>query len=340
VMNPDSSAPAVYPFVAIVGQETLKKSLILNVINPGLSGVLIRGEKGTAKSTAVRALADLLPDIAVVDGDPFQSDPNDPKTMAPEVRARFDAGETLPVRRRKVRVVELPISATEDRVVGTLDLELALKEGRKKIEPGLLASANRGILYVDEVNLLDDHVVDVLLDSAAMGVNTIEREGISFSHPARFTLVGTMNPEEGDLRPQLLDRFGLCVQVEGLSTPEQRVEVVKRRADFEADPEAFAERWAGETAKLRDAVAVAIARCPKVTAADAILFSIAERSLKLGVDGHRSDIVMLKAAKALAAWAGRDEVTPADVDEAAGLALAHRMRRRPFEDIMGPRPAA
>ncbi|MGE4527521.1 MAG: ATP-binding protein [Rhodospirillaceae bacterium] len=336
-MNPDS--PSVYPFVAIVGQETLKKSLILNVINPGLSGVLIRGEKGTAKSTAVRALADLLPEIAVVDGDPFQSDPADPKTMAPEVRARFEAGEALPVRRRKVRVVELPISATEDRVVGTLDLELALKEGRKQIEPGLLASANRGILYVDEVNLLDDHVVDVLLDSAAMGVNTIEREGISFSHPARFTLVGTMNPEEGDLRPQLLDRFGLCVHVEGLDTPQERVEVVKRRAAFEADPEAFAALWAEETQKLRAAVAEAIKLCPQVEASDAILFNIAERSLRMGVDGHRSDIVMLKAAKALAAWAGRGEVTEADVEEAAVLALAHRMRRRPFEDILGPHPA-
>jgi magnesium chelatase subunit I len=339
VVTIESSSPYVYPFVAIVGQERLKRSLILNVVNPALSGVLIRGEKGTAKSTAVRALADLLPEIAVVDGDPFQSDPDDPKTMAPEVRARFEAGETLPVRRRKVRVVELPISATEDRVVGTLDLERALREGVKKVEPGLLASANRGILYVDEVNLLDDHVVDVLLDSAAMGVNTIEREGISFSHPARFTLVGTMNPEEGDLRPQLLDRFGLCVHVEGLNTPEQRVEVVKRRAAFEADPEGFVGQWAAETKKMRAAVAQAIALCPSVRAVDAILLNIAERSLKLGVDGHRSDIVMLKAAKAIAAWAGRDEVIPADVEEAAELALAHRMRRRPFEDILGPRAA-
>lgn len=329
----------VYPFVAIVGQETLKKSLILNVINPALSGVLIRGEKGTAKSTAVRALADLLPEIDVVEGDPFQSDPSDPKSMAPDVRSRFDSGETLPVRRRKVRVVELPISATEDRVVGTLDLELALKEGRKKIEPGLLAGANRGILYVDEVNLLDDHVVDVLLDSAAMGVNTIEREGISFSHPARFTLVGTMNPEEGDLRPQLLDRFGLCVHVEGLNTPADRVEVVKRRAEFEQDPAAFVERWGEETENLRSEIKVAMSRCPQVAASDEVLYGIAERSLKMGVDGHRSDIVMLKAAKALAAWAGRDTVAPGDVEEAAGLALAHRMRRRPFEEILG-RPAS
>lgn len=330
---------AIYPFVAIVGQEDLKKSLILNVINPGLSGVLIRGEKGTAKSTAVRALADLLPEIDVVDGDPFQSDPHDPRAMAPEVHARHAAGEALPVRRRKVRVVELPVSATEDRVIGTIDLETALKEGRKVIEPGLLAAANRGILYMDEVNLLDDHVVDVLLDSAAMGVNTIEREGISLSHPARFTLIGTMNPEEGELRPQLLDRFGLCVHVEGLTDPAQRVEVVKRRAAFEDDPSAFAERWAGETEKLRQAIAAAIAAYPHVQAADAILYAIAERSLRLGVDGHRSDIIMLKAAKALAAWAGREDVREEDVEGAAALALAHRVRRRPFENVIATRAA-
>lgn len=339
MVNAGTTGPTIYPFVAIVGQETLKKSLILNVVNPALSGVLIRGEKGTAKSTAVRALVDLLPEIDVVDADPFQSDPADPKTMSPDVRKRFDAGETLPVRRRKVRVVELPISATEDRVVGTLDLEHALKEGRKTIEPGILAAAHRGILYVDEVNLLDDHVVDVLLDSAAMGINTIEREGISFSHPTRFTLVGTMNPEEGELRPQLLDRFGLCVQVEGLKTPRERVEVVKRRAAFEQDPTGFVADWAAETETLRMAIAAAIAVFPNVAVSDDALFDIADRSLKVGVDGHRSDIVMLKAAKALAAWSGRDAVTAADIDEAAELALAHRKRRRPFEEIIGRRTA-
>ena len=334
--NTEPVHKTLYPFVAIVGQEALKKSLILNVINPGLSGVLIRGEKGTAKSTAVRALAELLPEIDVVDGDPFQSDPHDPRAMAPEVYARYQAGETLPVRRRKVRVVELPVSATEDRVIGTINLETALKEGRRTIEPGLLAAAHRGILYMDEVNLLDDHVVDVLLDSAAMGVNTIEREGVSLSHPARFTLVGTMNAEEGGLRPQLLDRFGLCVHVEGLNDPAQRVEVVKRRTAFEDDPEAFAARWADETEKMRAAIAAAIARYPHVQADDAILYAIAERSLKLGVDGHRSDIIMLKAAKALAAWEGREQVTEQDVDGAAALALAHRIRRKPFEDILAP----
>ena len=333
MVNP-SGARAVYPFVAIVGQEALKKSLILNVIDPSLSGVLIRGEKGTAKSTAVRALAALLPEIDVVEGCPFQSDPHDRRAMAPDARARFDAGERLPVQRRKARVVELPISATEDRVIGTLDLEHALKEGAKRIEPGLLATANRGILYVDEVNLLDDHVVDVLLDSAAMGVNTIEREGISFTHPARFTLVGTMNPEEGELRPQLLDRFGLCVHVEGLSSPEDRVEVVKRRAAFERDADAFTAQWREQTETLGADIAAAMARHPMVEAEDSILLDIAKRSLAMGVDGHRADIVMLKTAKALAAWHGRDTVVAADVDEAATLALPHRMRRRPFEDVV------
>ncbi len=326
--------PAAYPFVAIVGQETLKLGLILNVINPGLSGVLIRGEKGTAKSTAVRALADLLPKIKVVKDCPFQSDPENPKAMSPEVLHRYHAGEELPVVERPVKVVDLPISATEDRVVGTLDLEHALKEGKKRIEPGLLALANRGLLYVDEVNLLDDHVVDVLLDSAAMGVNTIEREGISFSHPAAFTLVGTMNPEEGELRPQLLDRFGLCLQVEGLLDPALRVEVVKRRAAYEANPEGYIAQWAGETEALADRIAKAMALCPSVEADDSILLRIAQKSLDMGVDGHRSDIVMLKAAKALAAWHGRTTVLVEDVEEAAALALPHRMRRKPFEDII------
>jgi len=329
-----SARPAAYPFTAIVGQDILKLGLILNVINPSLSGVLIRGEKGTAKSTAVRALADLLPEISVVKGCPFQSDPKNPKAMAPDVLERYHSGEDLDVIERPVRVVDLPISATEDRVVGTLDLEYALKEGKKRIEPGLLASANRGLLYVDEVNLLDDHVVDVLLDSAAMGVNTIEREGISFSHPASFTLVGTMNPEEGELRPQLLDRFGLCLQVEGLLDPQLRVEVVKRRAAYEADPEGFVAQWADETRALRERIAGAIALCPNVQATDDILLAIAQKSLDMGVDGHRSDIVMLKAAKALAAWQGRTDVTLQDIDESAALALPHRMRRKPFEDII------
>jgi Mg-chelatase subunit ChlI len=323
--------------VAIVGQERLKMALILNVINPQLSGVLIRGEKGTAKSTAVRALAELLPEIEVVEGDPFQSDPRDREFLPPELRKRLEAGEPLKVRRRPIRVVELPVSATEDRVVGTLDLEHALRHGEKKIEPGILAMAHRGILYVDEVNLLDDHVVDVLLDSAAMGVNTIEREGISYSHPARFTLVGTMNPEEGELRPQLLDRFGLCVTVEGLDSAEQRVDVMRRRAAFDADPLGFCQRYLDPSRALTAEIVRATELLPEVEASDDVLRAIAERSLKTGVDGHRSDIIMLKAARTLAAYHGRTGVAVSDIDEAAELSLAHRIRRQPFDALLGGR---
>lgn len=323
-----------FSFSAIVGQETMKKALVLNIINPTLSGVLIRGEKGTAKSTAVRALAELLPEIAVVEGCPFQCDPSDTRHLCQYCKIRVANGEELGVRQRKVRVVELPISATEDRVVGTMDLEHALKEGEKKIEPGILAQAHRGILYVDEVNLLDDHVVDVLLDSAAMGVNTIEREGISFSHQARFTLVGTMNPEEGELRPQLLDRFGLCVNIEGLRDPGQRVEVIKRRAAYEEDPGRFSKQWHAESQKLVGKIMAAIKLYPQVAADEGILYAIAERSIEAGVDGHRSDIIMLKAAKTIAAMHGRTEVIEEDIDEAAELALPHRLRRRPFDEIV------
>ena len=325
---------APFSFAAIVGQEKMKKALILNIINPTLSGVLIRGEKGTAKSTAVRALAELLPEIEVVEGCPFQCDPADTRHLCPDCRAAADAGKTLPIQNRRVRVVELPVSATEDRVVGTMDIEHALKAGEKKIEPGILAAAHRGILYVDEVNLLDDHVVDVLLDSAAMGVNTIEREGVSFSHQARFTLVGTMNPEEGELRPQLLDRFGLCVQIEGLRDQEQRVEVVKRRAAYEEDPERFHERWKVQSEKMSAEIASAIKLYPEVSADDGILYAIAAKSLEAAVDGHRSDIIMLKAGKAIAAMRGRREVLKSDIEEAAELVLPHRMRRRPFDDII------
>lgn len=322
-----------YPFAAIVGQEKMKKALILNVINPELSGVLIRGEKGTAKSTAVRSLADLLPEIRVNQHCGFQCSPDDPKNLCPNCREKQSNNQKPVIETRKIKVVELPISATEDRVIGTLDLEYALKEGKKKIEPGILASANRGILYVDEVNLLDDHVVDVLLDSAAMGVNTIEREGISFSHQSRFTLVGTMNPEEGELRPQLLDRFGLCVNIEGIQNPEQRVEIVKRRIEFEQDPKSFYEKWQDESDKIKEQITRAIDRIQSVTYSDSTLFAITERSLAVGVDGHRADIVILKAAKAITALNGRQEVTKTDIDEAAELALTHRMRRKPFENI-------
>lgn len=322
-----------YPFVAIVGQDLMKKGLILNVINPTLNGVLIRGEKGTAKSTAVRALADLLPEIEVVDGCPFQCDPKDRGNLCSFCLEKLSKNE-LVAKKRRVQVVELPISATEDRVIGTLDLEHALREGEKKIEPGLLASANRGILYVDEVNLLDDHVVDVLLDSAAMGVNTIEREGISFSHQARFTLVGTMNPEEGELRPQLLDRFGLCVHIEGLHNADDRVNIVRRRAAFEENPSRFFETWTKDSAELAEKISAAIRRYPEVEESESAIYSIVNRSIEAGVDGHRSDIVMLKAAKTLAAFNERTQIEESDIEGAAQLALPHRLRRKPFEEVL------
>ncbi|MEM3594821.1 MAG: ATP-binding protein, partial [Candidatus Jordarchaeaceae archaeon] len=240
-----------YPFTAIVGQEDLKTALLSAAINPLVGGVLLRGERGTGKSTAARALADLMPEIEVVKGCPFNCNPRDPAEMCEECAHKYERGEELPVERKKMRVVDLPLSATEDRVVGSLNVEKALREGKPCLEPGLLAEANRGILYVDEVNLLDDHLVDILLDSAAMGVNVVEREGISVSHPARFILIGTMNPEEGELRPQITDRFGLCVQIEALKDLEQRKEIVRRREEFERDPQAFHEKYKASQEELQ-----------------------------------------------------------------------------------------
>lgn len=320
----------VYPFTAIVGQEDMKLALILNVINPALGGVLIKGEKGTAKSTAVRALADLLPAMRAVKACPFGCDPDDFNHMCGDCLE--EAQRRQAVQSVKMRVVELPVSATEDRVVGTLDIEHAIKFGEKKFEPGLLAQANRNILYVDEINLLDDHVVDVLLDAAAMGVNTVEREGVSYSHPARFVLVGTMNPEEGDIRPQLLDRFGLSVTVSGEHEPQQRVEVIKRRLAYELDADAFAAQYQEEQAKLAAAILTARQLLPQATVADELLLLVANLSIKLAVDGHRADITVIKTALTLAAFAGRTAVIADDIKKAARLALPHRMRRRPFEE--------
>ncbi|MDR1658369.1 MAG: ATP-binding protein [Deltaproteobacteria bacterium] len=325
---------AVYPFAAIVGQDKLKLALILNIINPTLSGVLIRGEKGTAKSTAVRALADILPEIEVIRGDPFGLSPDEAEIYEDLSIALGRPVTSPPVfERRKVRVVELPVGATEDRVVGSMDLERALKTGEKRVEPGLLAQAHRGILYVDEVNLLDDHVVDVLLDSAAMGVNTLEREGVSFSHPASFTLVGTMNPEEGELRPQLLDRFGLCVNVGGLTDLDSRVEVLERRARFDSDPEGLALEFAGRSQQIADSIQRARQLIGQVEIDRDSLYKIARFSLELGVDGHRGDIIILKAAKTLAAYRNRTKVEASDIQEAAELALPHRVRRQPLMEI-------
>src|SRR5918912_1087535 len=275
-----------FPFSAIVGQERMKLALVLNAINPGIGGVLIRGEKGTGKSTAVRALARLLPLQKVVAGCHFGCHPEDREALCSDCRDLVADGKPLPVSERRMRVVELPINASEDRVVGTIDLEAALKEGSRRFEPGVLAEANRNILYVDEVNLLDDHIVDVLLEAAAMGVNVVEREGVSVMHPARFILVGTMNPEEGELRPQLLDRFGLCVDVEGIRDLDQRISIVERRAGWEDDPAAFYARHAEEEGDIRDRIAEAIETYPEVSLPREILRLIAHLSIALEVDGH------------------------------------------------------
>ncbi len=321
---------AIYPFTAIVGQERMKKALVLNLINPKLGGVLIRGEKGTAKSTAVRALANLLPEIEVVEGCKFKCSPDNRNELCEECLEKLKTGN-LGVSRVKMKVVDLPVSATEDRVVGTLDIEHAIKKGEKRFEPGVLAMAHRGILYVDEINLLDDHLVDVLLDSAAMGINTVEREGISYSHPANFVLVGTMNPEEGELRPQLLDRFGLCVDVKGISDVSRRVELIKYRLSYESDPEVFAANWQDAETELCGQILNAKQLLSEVRISDDMLELISQICVDMGVDGHRADITMMKASITLAAFNGRTDVLEEDVKEAAELVLSHRMRRKPFD---------
>ena len=318
-----------YPFTAIVGQDEMKLALVLNAINPTIGGVLIRGEKGTGKSTAVRALARLLPDQNVVEGCHFGCHPDDPEDWCADCRERASAGD-LPVTTRRMRVVELPINASEDRVVGTIDLEAALKEGSRRFEPGVLAEANRNILYVDEVNLLDDHIVDVLLDAAAMGVNTVEREGVSVSHPSRFILVGTMNPEEGELRPQLLDRFGLCVDVEGIRDLDQRVAIVEKRAVWEDDPNLFYQQHSESEQAVKSQIAEAIATFPEVTLPREILKLIAQISIALEVDGHRSDLVCARAAQAKAAYDSAEEVDVTHVGEVAPMVFAHRVHSVPF----------
>lgn len=321
-----------YPFTAIVGQEAMKIALILNVINPSLGGVLIKGEKGTAKSTAVRALAELLPSRKEVKGCRFHCDPDENITYCEECTKRVENAEKLEGINRKMRVVDLPVNATEDRVVGTLDIEHAIKYGEKKFDLGILAEANRNILYVDEINLLDDHVVDVLLDAAAMGINTVEREGISYSHPARFVLVGTMNPEEGDIRPQLLDRFGLSVNVEGEHAFEKRVKVIKSRIKYEKDPDAFVKEYEEEQILLSKKITDARRILEDVIIDDDMLLLVAKITIKLDVDGHRADIAVIKAAMTIAAFDGRTTVTKDDVKEAGKLVLPHRMRKRPFEE--------
>ncbi len=320
-----------YPFTAIIGQEAMKLGLILNVIDPKIGGVLVFGEKGTGKSTAVRAIANLLPEIDVVKDCPFRCDPHDHGSLCENCRTRVKNGETLEVVKDKMRVVDLPVSATEDRVVGSLDIEEAIQHGKKKFDLGVLAQANRGILYVDEINLLDDHIVDLLLDSAAMGVNTVEREGISFSHPAQFILVGTMNPEEGELRPQLLDRFGFSVDIKGIKDPAQRIDIVKRRGAFEADPHEFLHHYQAQETALSDQIVKARGLLPQVTIGDELLLTNAKIAIALEVDGHRGDLTLMKAARAMAAFKGHQPVDQEDIRAVVEMVFLHRLKSLPFE---------
>ena len=318
-----------YPFPAIVGQEELKRALLIPAVDPGVGGVLAFGDRGTGKSTAVRALAALLPPMRVAAGCRFACDPAQPDEACAECRARGPAAD---IRLAPVPVVDLPLGATEDRVVGALDLERALAHGEKAFEPGLLARANRGFLYIDEVNLLEDHLVDLLLDVAASGENVVEREGLSVRHPARFVLVGSGNPEEGELRPQFLDRFGLSVEVRTPAEIATRVEVVRRRDAFERDRLGFAEAWRAEEAALRDRIAQARARLPAVVVPEALLEQAATLCLRLGTDGLRGELTLIRAARALAALEGRVEAGIADLHAVAPSALCHRLRRDPLAE--------
>ncbi len=321
----------IYPFTAIVGQERMKRALILNAVDPRIGGVLIRGERGTAKSTAARALAALLPDVKVVEDCRFACDPDAPETWCTECRERVAKGEELPVAIRKTPFVDLPVSATEDRVVGTLDIESAIQKGVRRFDAGILAAANRGLLYIDEVNLLDDHVVDVLLDSAAMGMNIVEREGISFTHPARFILVGTMNPEEGELRPQLLDRFALSVDIHGIRDARERMQIMERNLAFEQNAEEFRQEWLAREKELSKQIDRARKLVDKIEHTDRNLLSIASLTASMNVDGHRSDLVILKASRAHAALVGRTSINDLDIALAAELALPHRMKGGPLQ---------
>ncbi|MCW0216349.1 MAG: ATP-binding protein, partial [Pseudonocardia sp.] len=322
-----STTPS-FPFSAVVGHDDLRLALLLNAVHPGVGGVLVRGEKGTAKSTAVRALAALLPGLDVVTGCRFGCDPADPDPSCPDGPHPFSSAAQT----RAARLVELPVGATEDRLVGSLDLERALSEGVRAYQPGLLADAHRGVLYVDEVNLLHDHLVDLLLDAAAMGRANVERDGVSVSHAARFLLVGTMNPEEGELRPQLLDRFGLTVEVKAARDVDTRVEVVRRRMAFENDPSGFVARFAGDEAGTAARIAEAQSRVGSVLLEDRELRRIASVCARFDVDGMRADLVIARAAVAHAAWRGADAVAEEDVRVAARLALPHRRRRDPFDE--------
>lgn len=330
---PPKTRRVVFPFTAIVGQEEMKLALLLNVIDPKIGGVMIMGDRGTGKSTTIRALADLLPEMEVVANDPFNSHPHDPDLMSDEVRQQVEAQLPLDIAHQKVIMVDLPLGATEDRVCGTIDIEKALSEGVKAFEPGLLAKANRGILYVDEVNLLDDHLVDVLLDSAASGWNTVEREGISIRHPARFVLVGSGNPEEGELRPQLLDRFGMHAEIHTVKEPALRVQIVEQRTEFDGNPLKFCDTYQEEQEDLQKRLVQAQDLLPQVTIDYDLRVKISEVCSELDVDGLRGDIVTNRASKALAAFERRTEVTIDDIRRVITLCLRHRLRKDPLESI-------
>lgn len=311
----------------------MKLALLLNVIDPKIGGVMVMGDRGTGKSTTVRALADLLPEIEVVADDPFSSHPTDGDLQSEEVRRRIADGETLPVSTKQVIMVDLPLGATEDRVCGTIDIEKALSEGVKAFELGLLAKANRGILYIDEVNLLDDHLVDVLLDSAASGWNTVEREGISIRHPARFVLVGSGNPEEGELRPQLLDRFGMYAEIRTVREPELRVRVVEERTNFDSNPHGFLKDYASQQEELQSKIVRAQTILGEVDIPHDLRLNISRVCSELNVDGLRGDIVSNRASRAIAAFEGRKEVEVDDIKRVIGLCLRHRLRKDPLESI-------
>lgn len=324
--------PASFPFSALVGQDEMKLAILLTTVDASLGGVLVFGDRGTGKSTAVRALAALLPEMEVVEGCRYGCGPLSPPAACPDCATLRVPGRKAKLVKRPVPVVDLPLGATEDRVVGALDLERALSQGVKAFEPGLLARANRGFLYIDEVNLLEDHLVDLLIDVAASGENVVEREGLSIRHPARFVLVGSGNPEEGELRPQLLDRFGLSVEVK---TPEDlatRIEVVRRRDDYERDPVAFAERWRKDDLKLRRRISAARERLASVTVPDAVLERGARLCMALGTDGLRGELTLMRAARALAAFDGESRAGDAQLQRVAAPALRHRLRRNPLDD--------
>lgn len=327
-----SSSPPVYPFSAIVGQEEMKLALILNVIDPSVGGALIMGHRGTGKSTVIRALADLLPEISRVSGCAYGCEPGDVENSCGECRERARSGLKLRGQRSAISVVEIPLGATEDRVCGTIDVEQALRSGVKRFQPGLLARANRGFLYIDEVNLLEDHLVDLLLDVAASGVNKVERESVSVEHPARFVLMGSGNPEEGELRPQLLDRFGLYVEVKTEEVLDQRMEIVERREAFNHDREAFRRAFAKEQGQLRKKIERALTNLAKVNLDRRVLTNIVQLCSELKIDGHRGELTITRAARALAAFQGRKEATDSDVKRVAVMSLRHRFRRDAMDE--------